>query len=123
METGKGRDWEEWVKAEKLRVMEVGKYVEELDEWIEDDYCYSEAAAEIVDNLCEELGKQEGMTRLVLEDQWEWDTEWTPESGEWTDKACTLIEQEIAHWQLIGHNYWPDGDIDIQMHLTQYREL
>lgn len=115
--------WEGYQEKERLRIMEVGKFVTELNEWIEDDYCYCEAAAEIVDELCEQLGKQEGMIRLVPEEEWVWDTEWTPESSEWTSKAQKLIENEIAIWEEVGHKYWPDGDIDIHQHLTQYREL
>lgn len=100
-----------------------GIWIPELDEWIEDDYCYCEAVAEIVDNLCDQLQKEEGMLKLIPEDEWAWDQEWTPESSEWTDKASKLIDNEIAIWQEIGYRYFSDGDIDIWTHLTQYKEI
>lgn len=96
-----------------------GIWIPELNEWIQDDYCYSEAAADIVDGYCRMLREELGMTRDATED--DPDTE----EGEiiYTDKACRLIDEEIRRWHLIGEKYFPDGDIDIHEHLTNYREL
>ncbi len=112
--------WEDYQEKERLRMMEVGKFVTELNEWIEDDECYAEAAAEIVDEYCQELAREEGMSIPV--DQYEGPVEdhW---SYVWTDKATKLIEQEVSRWVEVGKKYWPDGDIDIWQHLTQYKEL
>lgn len=98
-------------------------YIEELKDYVEDDYDYCEYVAEIIDRYCTNLSKEEGMLRLVPEDEWEWDQEWTPESSEWTHRAQTLIEAEISYWERVGEKYFSDGDIDIYQHLNQYREL
>jgi len=98
-----------------------GIWIEGLQSFIGDDQWFSEAAAEIVDEFCLDLQKEEGMTRAVTEED-SYD-EIDNVALVYTHKAQRLIENEIAVWQEIGHKYWPDGDIDIQMHLTQYREL
>lgn len=100
-----------------------GIYIEELKDYVHDDYEYCEYVAEVIDTYCITLAEEEGMLRLVPEDEWEWDQKWTPQSSEWTHKAQTLIEAEISYWQRVGEKYFPDGTIDIYQHLNQYREL
>ncbi len=117
---------EKWRKAAEAyyeHVKKVGKFVKEFGidgEWVEDDYAFSESAADIVDMLCQSLEEQEGMT--IPADQYNGPIEDNC-AYVWTDKAQKLIENEIAIWEEVGHKYWPDGEIDIQTHLNGYREL
>lgn len=94
--------------------MDKGIWVEEIKEYVKDDEEYSEYASEIMDEYCDELAKEEGMTRPTTEDD--------PEeySEMWTTKASRLIEREIQHYYVIGIKHWPDGDIEIKP--MQYRE-
>lgn len=96
-------------------------WIEELQSFIGDDEWFSEAAAEVIDEFCLDLQREEGMTRAVTEED-SYD-EIDNVALVYTNKAQRLIENEIAVWQSIGHKHWPDGDIDIHMHLTQYKEL
>lgn len=97
-----------------------GTWIEEMCQYIETDDDYSEYAAQLVDEYCEELGKDPAMSIPV--DQYEGPVEdgWT---HVWSTKASRLIDQEINMWTMLGLQHWPDGDIDIQQHLTQYKEL
>lgn len=100
-----------------------GIYIAEFGYSVEDDQEYCEAAAEIVDEYCSELQREEGMTREIGEDEWIPGYEGDGDDILYTDKASKLIEQEVGRWREIGMKYWPDGDIDIWQHLTQYKEL
>jgi hypothetical protein len=98
-----------------------GIWIEELQSWVKDDYEYSEAAAESIDEFCKDLQKEEGMTRSVTEnDAYE---EIDNIAFVYTHKAQKLIESEINAWTMLGLQHWPDGDIDIEIHITQYKEL
>lgn len=115
--------WRKAVEAHYEYVKKVGKFVKEFGvdgEWVEDEYEYSESAAEIVDMLCQSLEEQEGMT--IPADQYDGPVmdNW---AYVWTDKAQKLIDYEVSIWEDIGYKYWPDGDIDIKRHLNGYGEI
>lgn len=99
--------------------MENKKYIEELDEWFEDDADYSEYASDLVDEYCEILMKEEGMTRPIDEGDPVDVTE--PYQFMWTRKAQKKIEAQINHYYALGIEHWPDGDIEINP--SAYREI
>lgn len=80
------------------------------DEEIQDEYEMSEALSQELDSFCEELDKQPDMTRKSTQDDMDTD------AGNmlWTNKACSLIENEISNLAQIGMKYFgEDADIEI----------
>lgn len=98
-------------------------YVKEMEDSFENSDEYAQAAAEWIDNYCEQLGKEPGMQIPASEHDGEVDDHW---QYVWADKASKLIEKEVDHYYKIGRQYWSEEeghDIDIWQHLTQYKEL
>jgi len=91
--------------------------VEELEnEDIADEDEMSEALGELLTEFCEQLEKEEGMTRPIEED----DGDCESASFMWTDKAMKQIDNELNNLNAIGSKYFPYGGINIQSHM--YRE-
>lgn len=96
-------------------------WVSELQQWIDDATDYEETAAQMVDDFCFVLQKQDGMTRQPNEDDiidWSTDVAFIYE-----DAADRQIRAEIKRYEQIGKLYWPHEDFDIMQHLSQYIEL
>ncbi len=75
-----------------------------------------EAVEQEMDEYCEELHKEEGMTRPVNEDDpvGDMDAEQIKISFMWTNKAVKMIENEMNQWTSIAAKYYPDEGIEVR---------
>lgn len=73
----------------------------------------SELLSEELNTFCEHLWDQEGMTRLVDEND-SVDPDNTQDGKLWTLSACVLIEAEEKRLHDIGQKYFPGEDTPVE---------
>ena len=89
----------------------------------DDESELEEAIEQELDEYCEALSKEEGMTRPVGEDDCigDMDDQQISNAFMWTNKAQKLIDNEMAHWNSIVAKYYPDGGVEVRT--NWYREF
>lgn len=84
----------------------------EFNEEIEDEEAMSEFLSEQLENFCDHIESEEGMTRPV--DEYDCSEAQERAAFMWTDKGMKTIERERGRLQDIATQYFPNSDVAIE---------